>query len=189
MKENKTRKTSSIFSVAMTIGVLIVITIILALFTGCTNNNEPQPESVVPTNANEETGFTISVDEFLEEYGNELEEYDIDLKLTKNDFEFVQYEGETFFNLEMGSMGVFTLYAEEDGSDFESIYFMSYESQEDIPVGVLCLLRALYPDDANEDMNKAYWEAEDNGSTSYKDVVISCSENEGVQNWSIKPKD
>lgn len=185
MKENKTRKTSSIFSVAMTIGVLIVITIILALFTGCTNNNEP----LVTTNENDESVFTISVDEYLEKYGNKLEEYDIDLKLTKNDFEFVQYEGETFFNLEMGSMGMFTLYAEEDGSDFESIYFMSYESQEDIPVGVLCLLRALYPDDANEDMNKAYWEAEDNGSTSYKDVLITCIEYNGVQNWSIKPKD
>ncbi len=185
MKENKTRKTNNILSVAITISVMIMITIILALFTGCTNNNK----SVVTTNENDESVFTISVDEYLEEYGNKLEKYDIDFELTKNDFEFVQYEGETFFNLELGSMGMFTLYAEEDGSDFESIYFLIYEPQEDIPAGVLCLLRAIYPDDETEDMNKAYWEAEDNGSASYKDVLITCIEYNGVQDWSIKPND
>lgn len=168
---------------------LILVAFMLMSFVGCsdkTNSKEQtDPDSIVTKNQDGDYVFTMDVDEFLNEYCYQVEQYGSDMDLGRDAFEFVEYDGAEFYYLDMGT-GNFTLYADEDGENFSSMHFMMYNTSDEVPVGILCMLRGLYPDDSVEDMNKAYWDAEDNGSSIYKDVKIVFDGYEDIQNWSIE---
>lgn len=170
----------------------LIMALSMLLLVGCSEKSKSadkdtvDPDSIVTENSDGDYVFTMDLDEYLNEYTYQLEQYGTNLEFGRDMFEFVEYDGAQFYYLELGSQGNMTLYADEEGDNFSSIHFMIYDESDEVPVGVLCLLRGLYPDDSVEDMNAAYWDAEDNGSSIYKDVKISFNSSENIENWSIE---
>ena len=169
----------------------LIIALSMLLLAGCSEKSKSDdkstsdPDSIVTKNSDGDYVFTMDLDEYLNEYCYQLEQYGSDMDLGRDDFEFVEYDGAQFYYLDMQA-GNLTFYADEDGENFSIMHFMIYDTPDEVPVGILCMLRALYPDDSVEDMNEAYWNAEDNGSATYKDVKIVFDGTDDLESWSIE---
>lgn len=183
MTNNTVQSKSHIKRIATSMIALLLITATLMSLVGC-------GDSIVTENDNGEKVFVATVDEYLTQYNNEVNAYDDSsksaLQMKKSDFEYVdEYE---FYTLNVGQ-GMFFLHSDKGGANLNKIFMSVYYDSVNLPVGVLCLLRALYPEDPTLDTNKALWDAEDHGTSTYKDVEITCEKNEGLQSWTIIPKE
>ncbi len=183
MTNNNVQSKSRIKRIATSMIALLLITATLMSLVGC-------GDSIVTENDNGEKVFVASVDEYLTQYNNEVNTYDDSsvstVQLKKSDFEYAdEYE---FYALNIGQ-GMFFLHSDKSGANLNKIFMSIYSDSANLSVGVLCLLRALYPEDPTSDTNQALWDAEDNGTSIYKDVEITCEKNEGLQSWTIIPKE
>lgn len=158
--------------------MIAILMVMLFTFVGCS-------DSIVTENEDGEKIFTLTAEEYLNNYNTEVGEYGADLNLKISDFEYT--DDYDFYAMSLGD-GMLFLHSDKDCTDFTEVYFsLLDEGGEDLLVGVLCLPRAFYPEDEDTDMNTALYTAYDTGSATYKNVQISCEKAAGLQNWSLTP--